>query len=783
MSFVHLHVHTEYSVFDGISKTRDLFDRAEKLGMPGLAITDHGVMTGVPDFMGEAARHPSVKPVIGCEVYITDTLDPTRSYHLILLARNRVGYLNLLRIESEAALGGNRTKIRVPHDLVARYHDGLICLSACIGGEIPQRILEDDAEGAVKALMWYREVFGEDFYLEVCEHRPARKDFPTDVFMMQRKVSEAVYALSRDYGVKVVATNDVHMTLRSDARAQEVFLCMSTGKTLCDKDRLRYSGQEYLKSRKEMEKAFPDHPEVLDNTMEVLAKVETFDIRESRPAVPEQLCADRQGSLDDQLRTLAREGLSRRCPESREAAERLERELALVTGTGWSFYFLLIRDLLQQGLRTGPGRGSSASFLLNYVLGITEVNPMEHGLLSERFMSGGRSSLQPVIDIDFGVEDREKAVDYLRRRYGENNVCGVVTHFRRNGALAIRDVFRVYGISEGRTRSVLRKISRHALFRLTDMVSCGDPSFRTISRWYRSAPVLEREAYDVAGRLQGVVFGSGVSTGNVALPSGRVPLMKVWDEQRGAVETVCQYGCCACRDSGALVLQLLSLRVLDVLEEAGQGIDVPFCPSDAGTMEVFSSGDTADVFGFESEGMREMLRELRPETPGHLTDLLSMYRPGPMDFIPEYIGRKNGLRPYNIPLKELEPVLGPTYGLLIYQEQLMQIAQRVSGMSADRSDALRKAASRMKKELLEEMHVEFMEGGLAEGHPEAVLEGIWETITRDGMRLFLKSHAVCYTLLGLGCAYLKAHHRVEFGKAVSEQSQNQNGDTISTMSS
>lgn len=793
MSFAHLHVHTNYSLLDGLSAIPELFSRAEALGQPGLAITDHGFLYGIPEFIKEAEKHPSVKPVIGCEIYLTDHYDHhimdqehKRYYHLILLAKNLTGYKNLLKICSEAAVAGQYCgKPRISHDYLQDHHEGLIALSACIGGEVPQRILDEDIEGAEEAILWYKAAFGEDFYLEVSQHESRKPGYGTELLEMQQAANEAIFMLGQKHGVKVVATNDVHFVLAEDASAQDTLLCSSTGKLLSDKERLCYTGEEYLKSEEQMLEIFPEHPEAISNTVEVLDKIESFSIW-SKPQLPQCPIPEKFKDADDAIRAKVYwhlEDLGLKGNEEYE--ERIEKELSMIRERHCADYFLIVSDLCEKvwerGGIVGPGRGASASLLINYLIGITEINPIEFGLIPEQFFSYNPNML-PAIDLDFDEKGLKIAQEYLSERFGNEQVARIITFGKRGSKAAIKDSFRVHGLSNDAAGELCAMIDNL----LKEEFYVGSPRSHflkfyshypdsPLKKWLEKATEEQLCAYEDACRMENSVRSPGVHAcgwliGKEPL-TDYVPLTLHTDKETGTSRVISQYDGYYVEDCGPLKLNLLSLYALKVSTLAE-----PASLNDTETMELFSRGDTVGVFQFESEGMKEWLRKLKPESFEHLVALNTMYRPGAMERLQTFSDLKNGKTAFFIkdnPFENLQKVTDETFGMFLYQEQLMEIVSRVASFTLEEQRRLRKFAGPYKihqvingkdENVLDYLGKKFVAGGMTRGYGKKELSGFWRDFVRTSKAayLFNKSHSVCYTLVGYGCAYLKAHEPALF---------------------
>lgn len=792
MSFAHLHVHTTYSLMDGLSSIEGLFWRAEQLGQPGLAITDHGFMYGVPEFMKVAGKHPSVKPVIGCEIYLTDhydhhIMDPEHRlyYHLILLAKNLNGYRNLVKICSEAAVYGQyRGKPRVSHGYLARHHEGLIALSACIGGEIPSRVLNESLEDAEKSLMWYKDIFGEDFYLEVSQHESRKPGFGTDVLEMQRTANEAIFSLGEKHGIKVVATNDVHFVSAGDASAQDTILCISMGRIKEDKERLIYSGEEYLKSEDEMRSIFPEHPEAISNTMEVLDKIERFSIW-GKPQLPEYRIPAKYRDADDALRGKVYWYLEDHGWKGIEEYEnRVDKELSMIRDRHCADYFLIISDLCEKvwerGGIVGPGRGISASLLVNYLIGITGVNPMEFGLIPEQFFSYN-TEIMPDIDIDFDANGHDIAIEYLAEKYGVNHVAGICIFGSRRSKVAVRDSFRVNGIDSDKAETLCGLIDGIQV----NGVSCYGNSTHILrshagplSKWYDTASEKERAAYDEAERLEGSICSQGVHSCGLLLSRDcldeYLPMTLHYDAGTRESMVISQYDVYYVEDCGPIKLDLHTLHSLGC-----SALSSPESFDDKETMELFARGDTTGVFQFEAEGMKQELRSLKPEKFEHLVAMNALYMPRVMLRLPEYGALKNCvltthsfLNPDN-PFMDLHDITDETFGMIIYQEQLMRLASKVASFSLKEQKLLCKFAgpfpiSKMIDgiwvDLPDDLEDRFINGGAANGYNRKELKRFWDEFvcTDRAECLINKSNCVCNTLIGYQCAYLKAHSPADF---------------------
>lgn len=777
MSFVHLHVHTEYSP-DAISKIDELFIRAESLGMPGLAITDHGTISGVPEFLKTAERHPAVKPIAGCEFWVGDK-ENSHFNHLILLAKNLTGYKNLVRLVSFAHTEGMHVKPRITREKLIEYRDGLICLSACIGGDIPQAILADDMENARYHALFYKKYFGDDFYLEVSLHRNSgmmrlagtddRKAYMVQnrkLVQLQKKANRGIFEIGRELGIKVVATNDVHFVNREDGMAHDVMLAISHDKEVSNPTRLRYSHLEYVKTEEEMRRLFPEHPEAIDNTMEVLEKVERYSIWKG---IELPKVSDRH---DAELIEKAYAGAERRFGEVSEVQqERLEQELEIILSKGVASYFLMLKDLVDWarsiGWVVGPGRGAAAGSMVNYCLGITDIDPMKYALLFERFYNSDQISL-PCIDLDLESDAQERIQEYLKEKYGQDCVSGMVTFGRYGPRGAWSKTAKALGIPHSLIERLNLKLSGYwgsLYWNLREV-----PEIREM--YYNASPEF-RQAYDIASKLSDVIEGESIhACGWMIAPSsmGEIVPVQIQEGSWNGEHTLnSMYDGRWTTDLGVLRLNILSLMVLREIRdaytaiEAHEGIHVEpegLALDDELTMAIYSEGDTTGVFQFESEGMQEWLRKLRPSSFSDLVAMEALYRPGAMDLIPSFVARKKGEEAITYPIPRMEEILGETYGIIVYQEQTMRLAEKLAGFTPEKADKLRKAFGKRNIMILETLHDEFIEGGAKKGYNCSALQEVWDMM--DSQYTFNKSHAVCYTWISYQMAWLKAHYPKEF---------------------
>ena len=774
MEFTHLHVHTEYSLLDGSSKIKELVSRAKELGMDSLAITDHGVMYGVVDFY-RAAKAAGINPVLGCEIYVAPgsrfdreagNAKESRYHHLVLLAENDIGYANLVKIVSRGFTEGFYYKPRVDYDVLEKYHEGIIALSACLAGSIPsflRRGLYDEAKQEAYRLQG---IFGENnFFLELQDH-----GIPD-----QKTVNQGLLRLHQETGIDLVATNDVHYIYDSDAEAHDILLCIQTGKKVSDTDRMRYEGgQYYLKSVGEMEALFPYAKEAIENTHKIAERchveIEFGDYKLPHFDVPEG------ETSESYLRKLCKEGLYKRYPkeQAEQLEERLNYELDTISTMGFVDYFLIVWDFIKyakdHGIPVGPGRGSAAGSLVAYSLNITDlIDPIKYNLLFERFLNPERVTM-PDIDIDFCYERRQEVIDYVTRKYGADHVVQIVTFGTMSARMVIRDVGRVLDLPYAYVDSVAKAIPMELGITIAKAMKMN-PELRTMYETDDSAKKL----IDMAMRLEGLPRHTSVHAAGVVISPKPVdefvPLSRASD---GNITT--QYTMVTLEELGLLKMDFLGLRTLTVIQNAIHGAfdvhDIDY--NDKEVFDMISSGHTEGVFQLESAGMKNFMKELKPHSMEDIIAGISLYRPGPMDFIPKYIEGKNNQDNIQYDCKELEPILAPTYGCIVYQEQVMQIVRDLAGYSYGRSDQVRRAMSKKKADVMEKEKNYFIygneeigvEGCIKRGIPEEVAIKIFDDMTDFAKYAFNKSHAAAYAVVSYQTAYLKCHYPVDFMAAL-----------------
>ncbi len=773
MLFVHLHNHTEFSLLDGAAKVRSIVDKAHELNMRAVAITDHGVMFGVIDFY-KAARKKGIKPLIGCEVYVAprsrfdrEAKKDDQPYHLLLLARNIKGYRNLIKLVTFSFMEGFYYKPRVDRELLEQYSEGLIALSACLAGEIPRLMLQGDDEKAKETALWYEQIYGKgNYYLELQDH-----GLPE-----QQEVNQKLLQLGETTGIPLVATNDVHYLERDDSPAHDVLLCIQTQKTVEDPNRLKFGGDGfYFKSAAEMEKTFASFPpSVLENTLKITDACELeFDFDSMH--LPPYDIPEPYENAEAYLKALCYKGLEKRYPVLEpHITERLEYELGVINHMGFPGYFLVVWDFVnyarEQGMPVGPGRGSAAGSLVAYALGITNIDPLRYGLLFERFLNPERVSM-PDIDIDFCYERRDEVIRYVVEKYGEDRVAQIITFGTMAARLAVRDVGRALGFNYGEVDRVAKMIP-HELNMTIDKALKLNKELREL---YESDDRYRR-LLDTSLKIEGLSRHSSTHAAGVVIAGEplmqHVPLLKTSD---GVVVT--QFPMTELEELGLLKMDFLGLRTLTIMDEAirqvnrnrseGEEIFVDDIPlDDKRTFALLSLGETAGVFQLESSGMRSVLRDLKPTHFEDIIAVVALYRPGPMEQIPVFIESKHGTRTIKYPHPELESVLKETYGVMVYQEQIMEVAARMAGFTLGQADLLRRAIGKKKMEILDEQRVIFVNGVEQKGYGRKLGEELYNLIVKFASYGFNKSHAAAYALIAYQTAYLKANYPVEFMAAL-----------------
>lgn len=852
--FVHLHVHTYYSILDGQSSIPRLVDKAVNNGMRGMAITDHGDMFGIKEFFDYCNKvngkrreegKELFKPIFGCEMYVARhrKIDKVKEngdmsgYHLIVLAKNYQGYKNLIKLVSRSWVDGYYMRPRTDREDLERYHEGLIVCSACIAGEVPRKIIKDDIEGAREAIEWYHRVFGEDYYLELQRHEVKDPNLIAnrEAFPMQQKANRVMIEFAQEYGIKLVCTNDAHFVDKENAEAHDHLLCISTGKDLDDPNRMRYSKQEWFKTREEMNEVFSDIPEAMANTLEILNKVEVYDIEHGpimpffpipetfgteeewrKRFTPQQLFdeftsdengenqlpreegeekIEKLGGIDklyrikfeaDYLSELAYQG-ARKCygeTLTDEVKERINFELHIMKTMGFPGYFLIVQDFINSArdhldVMVGPGRGSAAGSVVAYCLGITKIDPIKYDLLFERFLNPDRISL-PDIDTDFDDDGRGRVLEWVENKYGHDNCAHIITFGTMATKNSIKDVARV----EKLPLDVANHLCKVIPDKLPDGLKMNLPnaikSIPELREAEASNDTRLRNTMTYAKMLEGTVRGTGIHACGFIICrdpiSDWVPVSVAEDKSDPGHKLHCtQYDGHVIESTGLIKMDFLGLKTLSILKEAvenvkistGIEVDLDKIPMDDPlTYQLYCEGRTIGTFQFESAGMQKYLRELHPTVFEDLIAMNALYRPGPMDYIPDFIARKRDPAKiaYDIPC--MEKYLKDTYGITVYQEQVMLLSRQLAGFTRGESDALRKAMGKKKKAIVDAMKPKFIEGGKRNGHSPQVLEKIWTDWEKFASYAFNKSHATCYSWVAYQTAYLKAHYPAEYMAAV-----------------
>ena len=863
--FVHLHVHTYYSILDGQSSIKKLVDKAIGDGMKGMAITDHGDMFGIKEFhdicngVNKQRKKDGLepfKPIFGCEMYVArrgdmmlkEGKEDLGGYHLIVLAKNEHGYKNLIKLVSNSWVDGFYNRPRTDHKQLEKYHEDLIVCSACIAGEVPAKILKGDIEGARKAIEWHKNLWGDDYYLELQRHEVTDPNIRAnrETFPLQQQANKVLIELAKEYGVKLVCTNDSHFVDKENAEAHDHLLCLATGKDLDDPTRMLYSKQEWFKTQQEMNDIFSDVPEALANTVEILNKVEIYSL-DADPIMPffpipesfgteeewrqkfteqqlfEEFTTDENGEnpLDpeaaekkikklggydkiyrikfeaDYLAKLAYEGAERRygSPIPKDVEERVKFELHIMKTMGFPGYFLIVQDFINSardelGVMVGPGRGSAAGSVVAYCLGITKIDPLKYDLLFERFLNPDRISL-PDIDTDFDDDGRGKVLKWVMDKYGHENCAHIITYASMATKNSIKDVARVENVPLAISNALCKAIPD----RLPEVD--GKTPKMNLTNAIKAVPELqEAEAstdphiantMKYAKMLEGTVRGTGIHACGFIICrdpiSDHVPVSTADDPDFKGTKTNCtQYDGHVIESTGLIKMDFLGLKTLSELKEAcanikrtrGIDVDLDTIPiDDPKTYELYQQGRTVGTFQFESQGMQKYLRELHPTVFEDLIAMNALYRPGPMDYIPSFIARKNGREPITYDIDCMEKYLKDTYGITVYQEQVMLLSRQLADFTRGESDALRKAMGKKKKDIVDAMKPKFIEGGKKNGHDPKVLEKIWADWEKFASYAFNKSHAACYSWVAYQTAYIKANYPAEYMAAIMSRRRDQ----------
>ena len=822
MKFSHLHVHTQYSLLDGAASIQSLYKKAIDDGMPALAISDHGNMFGAFEFVSQAYKHvddngkPKVKPIVGCEFYVVADRhrrsftkeEKDNRYHQILLAKNEIGYRNLVKLTSLGFMEGLYGKYpRIDKELIEKYHEGLIATTCCLGAMVPQAILKGKEDEAEKEFKWWLDLFGDDYYVEFQRHGMAEQD----------RVNNVLIKFARKHNVKIIASNDSHYTDIEDFNAHDILLCINTGEKLStpalrefadddinikDKRFAFPNNQFYFKKTAEMSDRFKDLPEAIDNTNEIVDKVQLLNLKRDilLPAfpIPKEFQIHNDSNLDqwEYLKHITYEGAKKRYSEiGEDVRERLDFELFTIKTMGFAGYFLIVSDFIKAGRElgvfVGPGRGSAAGSVVAYCIGITNIDPIKYNLLFERFLNPDRKSM-PDIDTDFDDIGRQKVIDYVVEKYGKNQVAQIVTYGTMAAKMSIKDVARVMDLPLPESNALAKLVPERPgtkLYRCLHAPLLAKEGDHALEEEYSNDDIENikklREIYNAKGlttdvlhiaeRLEGSVRNTGIhAAGIIIAPKDLTELIPVFTSKDTNL-CITQIEGSVIEDSGVIKMDFLGLKTLTIIKDAldiikqnhGVDIDLDNIPlDDAKTYELYQRGDTIATFQFESPGMQKYLKELKPDQFADLIAMNALYRPGPMAYIPRYVDRKHGTEDVTYDLPEMEEYLQETYGITVYQEQVMLLAQKLSAFSKGDADVLRKAMGKKDRKTLDKMKGKFIDGATAKGHPKNVLEKIWTDWEAFAQYAFNKSHSTCYAYVAYQTAYLKAHYPAEYMAAV-----------------
>ncbi len=798
--FCHLHCHTQYSLLDGATDIAAMMDKAQRDGQRGVALTDHGNMFGAFKFVSEANKR-GLKPIVGCEFYLVEDRhkksfarakgEEDVRYHQLLLAKNKQGYENLSKLCSLGFLEGLYGKYpRIDKELLLQYHEGLIATSCCIGAEIPQTILQGKLDKAEELLRWWIDLFGEDYYIELQRHRNMENIDGSG--MSQEDVNQHLLHLAEKYNVKVICTNDSHYLEEEDWRPHDVLLCVNTNSLIEQEDRFRFPSSDfYFKTQEEMNRLFHDVPQAVDFTMELYDKVETLQLARDvlLPAFP---LPEGFSTQDEYLRHLTFQGARRRYGKiTPEIEERLNFELEVIRASGYPGYFLIVQDFTttarQMGVAVGPGRGSAAGSAVAYCTGITNIDPIKYDLLFERFLNPERVSM-PDIDIDFDDEGRQKVIDYVIEKYGRNQVAQIVTYGTMAAKLSLRDVGRVMNIPLGEVDKVAKTFPAHLKASLKKVLAPGDVDAKLkselngdeLEKAYRFRELAAgqdeiAEMIHTAEKLEGSIRNTGIHACGVVITPDEITKYVPVKVDKESDMLVTQFDNSVAEYAGLLKMDFLGLKTLSIIKDAvrmieenhGIKIDPEEVPlDDAKTYELFQRGETVAIFQYESAGMQKYMKELAPTTFEDLIAMNALYRPGPLEYIPEFIDRKHGRKPVTYDLPAMESYLADTHGITVYQEQVMLLSQKLANFSKGQADVLRKAMGKKQKAVLDSMYPKFLEGGEKNGHPKDKLEKIWKDWEAFASYAFNKSHSTCYAFVAFQTAWLKAHYPAEFMASV-----------------
>ncbi|MEZ5039729.1 MAG: DNA polymerase III subunit alpha [Saprospiraceae bacterium] len=805
-AFLHLHCHTQYSLLDGAADIGTMMDKAKADGQKGIALTDHGNMFGAFKFAAEATRR-DLKPIIGCEFYMVEDRhvkafsrangESDKRYHQLLLAKNQQGYVNLSKLCSLGFIEGLYSKYpRIDKELLEKYHEGLIATSCCIGAEIPQALLHGQDEKAEELLQWWLNLLGEDFYIEIQRHRGLENIDGLGV--SQEDVNQKLLGLARKYNVKVIATNDSHYVDEEDWAPHDILLCINTNSLLEESSRFKFPSSDfYFKTQAQMNGLFHDVPHAIDTTMEIFDKVDHLNLTRDilLPAFP---IPEGFKDQDDYLRHLTFLGAKRRYGTITPAVEeRLNFELSVIANSGYPGYFLIVQDFTttarEMGVSVGPGRGSAAGSAVAYCVGITNVDPIKYDLLFERFLNPERVSM-PDIDIDFDDEGRQKVIDYVIEKYGRNQVAQIVTYGTMAAKMSLRDVGRVMNVPLSEVDRVAKTFPVHLKASLGKVLSTGDIDAKLksemnsddVEKAYRFRDLAAGndeigQMIQTARKLEGSVRNTGIHACGVVITPDEITQYVPVKMDKDSQMLVTQFDNSVAEEAGLLKMDFLGLKTLTIIKGAiqmikenhGLDLDMDTIPlTDQKTYELFQRGETVGIFQYESTGMQKYMKELVPTTFEDLIAMNALYRPGPLEYIPNFIARKHGREPVTYDLPDMKEYLEETYGINVYQEQIMLLSQKLAGFSKGEADMLRKAMGKKKKDLLDKMLPKFIDGGKERGHPEEILHKVWRDWEAFASYAFNKSHSTCYAFVAFQTAYLKAHYPAEFMASVLTNNKN-----------
>ncbi|HCX99076.1 MAG TPA: DNA polymerase III subunit alpha [Bacteroidales bacterium] len=818
--FVHLHVHSQFSILDGASDIKSLIKKAKTMGMKSIALTDHGNMFGVKEFVNtvtetnepinkeikrikkEIAKLDTqkesedelnelksalkdeeqklFKPIIGCEAYVAANRhsrhkDDRGGAHLVVLAKNLIGYHNLIKLVSYSWTEGFYQRPRMDKELLKKYSEGIIVSSACLGGEIPQAIIKGNIQRAEEVIYEFKEIFGDDFYLEVMLHPVKPNGYAENTFLEQGRVNKVILELAKKTGVKCIATNDVHFINAEDALAHDRLICLNTGKDIDDPNRMRYTMQEYLKSEEEMLKLFPNNPEVVHNTLEIAEKVEFYSL-DHEPIMPHFTLPEDFTDDNDYLKHLTFKGAKQRWGENLDSKieERINFELDVIARMGYPSYFLIVWDFLKAARKmdvsVGPGRGSAAGSAVAYCLKITDIDPIKYDLLFERFLNPERVSM-PDIDIDFDEDGREQVLQWVVNKYGKERVAHIITFGTMAAKMAIRDVARVQNLPLAEAMRMAKMVPERPGIKLAqaykevpELMECKKSPNELVRSTLQYAEVLEGSVRQTGIHACGIIIGRDNLEEHIPICINKDADLYVTQFDGSHVESV-----------GLLKMDFLGLKTLSIIKDAiaiikeskGIDIDLDQIPlDDKKTFELYSNGDTTGLFQFESPGMKKYLRTLKPNRFEDLIAMNALYRPGPLEYIPSFINRKHGREKIEYDIPEMEEYLRDTYGITVYQEQVMLLSQKLAGFTRGQADTLRKAMGKKLKDVMDKLKAQFIEGCLKNGHDEKKAEKVWVNWEAFAQYAFNKSHSTCYAMVSYQTAYLKAHFPSEFMAAV-----------------